>query len=91
MHELGNLLILARSGMVAPMRPDRAARIAWIGARWGASPAAGVLVGAVRHPDRPMVIDELGWLTYAEVDQHSNALANALAAGGHPGRATGSG
>ncbi len=77
-HEIGNLLILARSGMVGPLRPDRAAKIAWIGARWRASPAAGVLVGAVRHPDRPMVIDELGCLTYREVDRNSNALANAL-------------
>jgi hypothetical protein len=34
-HELGNVWILARSGMMAPMRPDRAARVAVIGARWG--------------------------------------------------------
>ncbi len=77
-HEAGNVLILARSGMVAPMRPDRAARIALNGARWGASPAAGVLVGAIRHPERPMLFDELGCLTYRQVDRRSNALANAL-------------
>jgi acyl-CoA synthetase (AMP-forming)/AMP-acid ligase II/uncharacterized membrane protein len=78
LHELGNVLILARSGMVAPMRPDKVARIAVNGARWGASAAAGVLIGAVRHPDRTMVIDELGSLTYADVDRRSNALARAL-------------
>ncbi len=77
-HELDNVRILAKRGMVAPMRPDKVARIALIGARWGASPAVGVLVGAVRHPDRTMIIDELGSLTYAEVDRRSNALANAL-------------
>jgi len=77
-HEAGNLWILARSGMVAPMRPDRVARIALIGARWGASPAAGVLVGAVRHPDRPMIIDELGTLSYREVDERSGAVAHSL-------------
>jgi fatty-acyl-CoA synthase len=82
LHEADNVRILAQRGLVAPMRPDKVARIAWIGARWGASPAAGVLVGAVRHPDRPMVIDELGSLTYAEVDRRSNALANALKAEG---------
>jgi len=82
LHEIDNVWILAKSGMVAPMRPDRAARIALIGARWGASPAAGVLVGAVRHPERRMVIDELGSLTYAEVDKRSNALASALRAQG---------
>ena len=77
-HELDNVWILAKHGMVAPMRPDKVARIALIGARWGASPAAGVLIGAVRHPDRTMIIDELGSLTYAEVDKRSNALAHAL-------------
>ena len=77
-HELDNVRILANHGMVAPMRPDKVARMALIGARWGASPAAGVLIGAVRHPDRTMIIDELGSLTYAEVDRRSNALANAL-------------
>lgn len=78
LHEAVNVGILARSGMVAPMRPDKVARIARIGAQWGASPAAGVLVGAVRHPHRPMIIDELGSLTYRQVDKRSNALANAL-------------
>lgn len=82
LHELDNVWILGRSGMLAPMRPDRAARIGLIGMRWGASPAAGVLVGAVRHPDRRMIIDELGSLGYAEVDRRSNALANALRAQG---------
>src|SRR6516164_6736436 len=82
LHELDNVRILARRGIVAPMRPDKVARIALIGARWGASPATGVLVGAVRHQDRIMIIDELGSLSYAEVDRLSNALANALKAKG---------
>jgi acyl-CoA synthetase (AMP-forming)/AMP-acid ligase II len=81
-HELDNVRILAQSGMLAPMRPDRAARVALIGARWGASPATGVLVGAVRHPDRTMIIDDLGSLSYAEVDKRSNAVASALRAQG---------
>jgi fatty-acyl-CoA synthase len=77
-HELDNVWILTKRGLVSPMRPDKVARIALIGARWGASPAAGVLIGAVRHPNRTMIIDELGSLTYAEVDRRSNALAHAL-------------
>jgi fatty-acyl-CoA synthase len=81
-HETGNLLILARSGMVAPMRPDKVARIALTGARWGASPAAGAIIGSIRHPDRTMIVDELGSLSYAEVDRSSNALAGALEAEG---------
>jgi fatty-acyl-CoA synthase len=78
LHETGNLLILARSGMIAPMRPDKVARIALAGGRWGASPATGVIVGAIRHPDRTMIVDDLGSLSYAEVDRRSNALAHAL-------------
>jgi acyl-CoA synthetase (AMP-forming)/AMP-acid ligase II/uncharacterized membrane protein len=81
-HEAENLRILARAGMVAPMRPDRLARIALLGARWGASPAVGALAGAVRHPDRTMIIDELGTLTYRQVDRGSNALAHALSSAG---------
>jgi fatty-acyl-CoA synthase len=77
-HEADNVWILAKAGIVSPMRPDRIARIALIGARWGASPAVGVLVGAVRHPDRTMLIDELGSLTYAQVDRRSNAVAASL-------------
>lgn len=81
-HETDNVRILAQAGLVAPMRPDKLARIALAGARWRASPATGVIVGAIRHPDRLMVIDELGALTYAEVDARSNAVANELAADG---------
>jgi fatty-acyl-CoA synthase len=82
LHELDNVRILATSGIVAPMRPDRAAAIALIGARWGASLATEVLIGAVRHPQRTMLIDDLGELTYQELDDRSNALARGLAAQG---------
>jgi fatty-acyl-CoA synthase len=77
-HEADNVWILAKAGIVAPMRPDRIARIALLGARWGASPAIGVLAGAVRHPDRTMIVDELGELSYAEVDRRTNAVAHSL-------------
>jgi fatty-acyl-CoA synthase len=36
----------------------------------------------IRHPDRPAVIDELGTLTYAELDARANALARSVAAAG---------
>jgi fatty-acyl-CoA synthase len=36
-----------------------------------------VVAGAVRHGDRPVVIDERGELTYKGLDERSNALANA--------------
>jgi acyl-CoA synthetase (AMP-forming)/AMP-acid ligase II/uncharacterized membrane protein len=78
LHEAGNVLILARAGIVAPMRPDKVARIGLAAARWGASVATGVVAGTVRHPERPMLIDELGTLTYGEVDERTNAIANGL-------------
>jgi acyl-CoA synthetase (AMP-forming)/AMP-acid ligase II/uncharacterized membrane protein len=78
LHEAWNLAILARSGMLAPMRPDKVARIAWVGARWRGSPATEILVGAIRHPDRTLLVDELGPVTYREMDEASNALARSL-------------
>ena len=78
LHEAGNALILARAGIVAPMRPDKVVRIGLAAARWGASVATGVVAGAIRHPERPMLIDELGTLTYGEVDERTNAIANGL-------------
>jgi len=45
-------------------------------ARYGAV-AGGITVAAARYPDRVAVRDELGDLTFAEVDERSNALANA--------------
>jgi acyl-CoA synthetase (AMP-forming)/AMP-acid ligase II len=82
LHEADNVWILARAGIVAPMRADKLARLALLGTRWGASPALGVLAGAVRHPERTMLVDELGSLSYADVDRDSGALANALRAAG---------
>ena len=46
-----------------------------------------IAVGASRHGDRPAVIDERGSITYHELDQRSNALANAWRALGlEPGQ-----
>src|SRR5437588_12832548 len=81
-HEAQNALIVTRSGMVSPMRPSRAARLAAMAARWGASPATALRAGAIRHPDRTLLVDEHGSLTYAEVDRRTNAVAHGLIARG---------
>src|SRR6266511_1670913 len=47
-----------------------------------ASPAAGVAGAAVNYPAEPMIEDEAGTLTFAEVHARSNALARGLADGG---------
>jgi acyl-CoA synthetase (AMP-forming)/AMP-acid ligase II len=69
---------LAQVGILRPLRPDKVARVAAAYVKWGASPALGHTIGAIRHPDRVAIIDELGQLTYAEVDRRTNALANAF-------------
>ena len=73
---------LAGVGVIRPTRPDKLARIALSYLRWGPSPALGVIGGAIRHPDHDLVVDELGTLTYAEMDRRSNALAHALSDAG---------
>ena len=74
--------VLAEAGVLRPVRPDKLAAMAVLLSRWGASPAAGIAGAAVNHPDEPMIEDELGTLTFAEVQVRSNALARGLAAGG---------
>ena len=78
-HELGSVKVLMDRGVVRPIRPDKLVRLGSTLLRWGRSPAAGFVAGAVRSPDEPAVIDELGTLTFGEVDRRSNALAHALA------------
>jgi acyl-CoA synthetase (AMP-forming)/AMP-acid ligase II len=74
-----NVKVLVETGIVRPTRPDKALRVARELMRWGASPAAGVAAGAIRHPDETMIIDELGTLAFSEVHSRSNRLARALA------------
>jgi acyl-CoA synthetase (AMP-forming)/AMP-acid ligase II len=85
--EIGGLLkTLARARIIAPLRPDKYLRIAAAGRRERMSMTSGVAMSAQRCPDRPALIDELGTLTYRELDQRSDALAAALQAlpGGSP-------
>jgi acyl-CoA synthetase (AMP-forming)/AMP-acid ligase II len=71
--------LLTRAGVVGPMRPDRALGVAGGYLRWGLSMATGYAAGAARHPDRPSVIDDRGLLTFAEVHERTDRLAQALA------------
>jgi acyl-CoA synthetase (AMP-forming)/AMP-acid ligase II len=72
------LKVLHEAGVVRPLRPDTAARAVTTFARWGASPATGMAVAAIRHPDEVGLIDERGSLTFEQVHRRSNALARAL-------------
>ena len=78
-REVGwDALILARSGMIAPARPDRLLRAAWELTQWDATLAAGCTIAATMHPDDPFIVDERGRSTFGEVDRRTNALAREL-------------
>src|SRR5206468_3354152 len=69
---------LAEVGFIRPMRPDKLLRVGVNLVRWGPTPAAGYATSSVLHPDELAIIDELGSLTFAEVQRRTNGLANAL-------------
>jgi len=73
---------LAGAGIVTPTRPDRILKAVRALRGFGPTPAAGYTVSAVRHPDATALVDDLGTLTFAEVADRTNALANALRARG---------
>jgi acyl-CoA synthetase (AMP-forming)/AMP-acid ligase II/uncharacterized membrane protein len=77
-YGLGGLKVLTDAGIVRPMRPDKPARVALTVARWGRSPAAGYIASVIRYPDEPSIVDELGTLTFREVNERTNRLAHAL-------------
>ncbi len=70
-----------RAGALGGDPPRRAAAVIRASARYGQL-AAAVKIAALRHGERPGVIDELGALTFAELDSRSDALAVALRARG---------
>src|SRR5271154_4209929 len=73
--------VLARRGMVDPVRPDQALRAFVAMRRYG---AFGGLIAytAARYGDAPAITDEDGTITFRELDQTSNALARGLQANG---------
>ena len=72
------LRVLARAGLLAPVRPDRLPGMAMAVARYGLTPTAAFVAGAARHGDRVAIVDDSGPTTYAELDARSNAAAHAL-------------
>ncbi|MGH2860204.1 MAG: AMP-binding protein [Solirubrobacteraceae bacterium] len=70
-----------RSGMFGIESPQRVALAAKALVDYGMLGGC-VAVTAIRHPDRLAVIDERGEVTYRELDDRINALANAWIAAG---------
>ncbi|CAN5545125.1 long-chain-fatty-acid--CoA ligase FadD2 [soil metagenome] len=75
--ELRAVEYIARTGILRPQRLDKALGAARSVLRYG---LGGVVAAtAARTPNRPAIADELGDLSYAELDLRSNALANSMA------------
>jgi len=74
--------VLQSAGLVRPVRPDRLVRSGLALRRWGPTPAAGYEASALRFPDEPAIIDELGTVSFGEVQRRTNALAHALSDSG---------
>ena len=85
-HEMKHKLHVARTllgtGMIQPVRPDKAVRSIRALRRWGPTPAAAYTGSAVRYPDRAAIVDERGTLSFEEVHRRTNALAHGLKAEG---------
>lgn len=83
---LGIVATMSRARLLAPMRPDKYVRIAAAMQRENMGITSGFAAAAQRCPDRPGLVDELGTLTWREIDQRADALASALQAlpGGQP-------
>ena len=74
--------VLARAGLLTPVRPDRLLGMGLAVLRWGITPATGYAAGAARHPGRPAIVDDEGVLTFRDVDQRTDRLASELRARG---------
>jgi fatty-acyl-CoA synthase len=68
--------VCIRSGMVGPELPHKLAQMLLAFERHGLL-AGAVTIGAIRHGDRVVIRDERGDVTYKELDERTNALANA--------------
>ncbi|MCX2713081.1 acyl-CoA ligase FadD12 [Mycolicibacterium sp. J2] len=83
-NTVGLLATMTRAGVIAPLRPDKYLRIAAAMARENMSITSGFAAAAQRCPDRIGLIDELGSLTWREIDGRADALAAGLQAIGSP-------
>jgi fatty-acyl-CoA synthase len=68
--------VCIRSGIVGPEPPHKVAQMLLAFERHGLL-AGAVTIGAIRNGDRAAMRDERGEVTYKELDERTNALANA--------------
>jgi acyl-CoA synthetase (AMP-forming)/AMP-acid ligase II len=70
--------VLTGSGIIRPYSPRTLYRLAKTLKDWGVGPAGGFAALAVRAPDKVGFVDEIGELTYGEIDARGTALADSL-------------
>jgi fatty-acyl-CoA synthase len=85
-HELDRqatgIRVLAEAGFIRPMRPDTIANMLLTLRSWGNTPAAGYIIAGLARGDDTAIIDELGSLSFADVNRRTDSLAASLEAAG---------
>jgi fatty-acyl-CoA synthase len=71
--------VLTQSGVIRPFSPVTLASLVTTLRSWGMGVAGGFTAVAIRFPNRTGLVDELGDLTFREIDHRSNAVADELA------------
>ncbi len=77
--QLKQARVLARSGLLGPLRPDKYLRMAGAIRRQGLTAMTGASLAAARRPEGIALVDERGAMTWGELEQRTDALAAALA------------
>jgi fatty-acyl-CoA synthase len=74
--------VLTRAEVIRPYGPRTLASLVRIMRGYGLGLAGALGSAATRFPDRVAIVDERGPVTYRELDEHSNAVADVLASHG---------
>ncbi|MUL64583.1 acyl-CoA synthetase [Mycobacterium sp. CBMA 234] len=79
LRDIGGMIAALRdAGLLAPLRPDKYVRMAAAVRRERRSLVSGFAMSAQRCPNCPGLVDELGTLSWKELDDRSDALAAAI-------------
>jgi acyl-CoA synthetase (AMP-forming)/AMP-acid ligase II len=70
--------VMATSGVIRPYGPVTLAGVGKTILHWGIGFAGGIGALAIRSPEKVGLVDELGELTWAEIDERADRLAHSL-------------
>lgn len=70
--------VLVRAGILGPDRPDRAIRALAALVTGGQTLPTALRVATIKHPERVLIEDRDGSLTYSEADRRVSAIASGL-------------